>query len=94
MSPQIIPCQVLKKVEVARETEKVETVKKPKEAIARGKCWKGSLLRILKIAGEPFSWDYVLAGFRLAGPRWNLKLMHCDPKTSLTRGTEKMCRLG
>ena len=61
-APQINPCQVLRKVEGVAEAERaaaVETVK-PKEAVARARCWKGSLLKGLKRTGElliRFSWE-------------------------------------
>ena len=48
---QIIPCQVLRKAEAERAAA-VET-RKPKEAVARARCWKGSLLKGLKRTGEP-----------------------------------------
>ena len=54
-APQIIPCQVLRKVEVATEAERTAAVEtgKPKEAVARAWCWKGSLLKGLQRTGEP-----------------------------------------
>ena len=53
----------MRKVEVAAEAERAASVEtgKPKEAVARARCWKGSLLRGLQGTGEPlirFSWEY------------------------------------
>ena len=52
----------MRKVEVAAEAERAASVEtgKPKEAVARARCWKGSLLKGLKRTGEPlirFSWE-------------------------------------
>ena len=53
----------MRKVEVATEAERAAAVEtgKPKEAVARARCWKGSLLWGLTKTGEPlirFSWEY------------------------------------
>ena len=50
-APQII-YQVLTKADDADRAAAVETGK-PKEAVARARCWKGSLLKGLKRTGEP-----------------------------------------
>ena len=52
VAPQINPCQVLRKAEDNERAAAVETGK-PKKAVARPKCWKGSLLKGLKRTGEP-----------------------------------------
>ena len=62
---QIIPCQVLRKAEGVAEVERAAAVEtgKPEEAVARARCWKGSLLWGLQGTGEPlirFSWGYII----------------------------------
>ena len=64
-APQIIPCQVLRKAEGVAEVERAAAVEtgKPEEAVARARCWKGSLLWGLQGTGEPlipFSWGYII----------------------------------
>ena len=46
--------QVVKKVEGSTEAERADVVEtsKPKKAIARAGCWKGSLLKSLQGKGE------------------------------------------
>ena len=51
----------MQKVKVAAEAERAASVETGKEAVARARCWKGSLLRGLQGTGEPlirFSWEY------------------------------------
>ena len=55
----------LRKVAGVAEVERAAAVEtgKPEEAVARARCWKGSLMKGLKRTGEPFicfSWGYII----------------------------------
>ena len=74
----INPCQVLRKAEGAVEAEGATAVVtgKPKEAAARARCWKGSLLWGLQGTGE--TRNSLFMGIIAANPNVTFLLQNCS----------------